>query len=116
MNTSDKKTFSSLAVSACAIILIALSVNNRQIEDAKAFIVIFILVIAAGALYLIHRVIFKDYEINREVLKKMTEKDYLEQMAEDMRTMKIITMISCAMSIASVLAALVFFIFGFSRF
>lgn len=110
MSNSDKRLFSNIIIISCATILIYLGSTNHidgYINDFPlALFIVMIIAITGGLLYLINYVLLKDIEINRELIEEITEKDYLEQMSDDIHTIKTIIIIFAAIAIVVMIMSL----------
>lgn len=102
MSNSDKRLFSSIVIVICAFLLVYFSATNNQNFPISLTIII-VAAIAGGLLYLFNKVLFKDFEINRQISERMTENDYLNQISEDIRTLKIMVIIFAAVAIVTML-------------
>lgn len=119
MNTSDKKTMVYLGIGFVALMIIWYGTVSASDSGIKALIVIITLLIAGCAAFLYHRKSsideVKDTEEYQEILKRMTEKDYLKQMADDIHLIKIIILVFAAVSVLSVLGILIYMVSIFSQ-
>lgn len=119
MSNSEKKIVGIVSVVIGALILLLLVVRNSSSDAMSLIGSLLILAVAGGLIYLINFVAFKDTEISKEILDRMTEKDYLKQMADDMHTIKIIVIAFAVIAIVVMVVSL-FSIFSiadaFSRF
>ena len=120
MNTSDKKTMVYLGIGFLALMIIWYVIISSVGSGTKALIVIITLLIAGCAAFLYHKKSsideVKDTEEYQEILKRMTEKDYLKQMADDIHLIKIIILVFAAVSVLSVLGILIYMVSIFSQF
>lgn len=111
MSNFEKKTISIVSVIIGALILLFLVLSNSSSDAMSIIGSLLIPAVAGGLIYLINVFAFKDAEISQEILDRMTEKDYLKQMADDIHIIKIviivfaiITALSMLISVFSLLA------------
>ena len=120
MNTSDKKVFAYIGLALFVIITLWYDFVSSADEGVKALIAFFILLIAGCTAFIFYKIIFRDKvedtEEYQEILKRMTEKDYLKQIADDIHLIKIIILVFAAVSILSVLGILIYMVSIFSQF
>ena len=120
MNTSDKNIMVYLGIGLIALMIIWYDFVSSADLGIKALIVIITLLIAGCAAFLYYKRSSRDKieetEEYQEILKRITEKDYLKQIADDIHLIKIIILVFAVLSILSLFGILIYIVNFFSQF
>ena len=116
MDNSEIKTFANIGVIACALILLYFLTNGENQAIPTPIIIVILTVIAIGVLLFINLYWFKEVGISSKILDKMTDKDYLKQIADDIHLIKIVVIAFAAVSILTTLFTLIYLANIFSHF